>query len=161
MKAKITSRQPHSMDRRPCRGNFIVKFLRETPQHFPLASTLLGPKVNVALTDYSVLPRLPQQLVLATALIMFAKRLIGCYLIGSSLDVEEALEHLLSVMAKGNNCSDAFKHELLKAFLWMFFFWASYVLSERPNRLFNCPKCCLCKKLTSWPIITQKINILS
>lgn len=32
----------------------------------------------------------------------------------SSLDVEEALEHLLSVMAKGNNCFDAFKHVCLE-----------------------------------------------
>lgn len=40
---------------------------------------------------------------------MFAKRFRGCYLIRSSLDVEAALEHLLSVMAKENNSSDAFK----------------------------------------------------
>lgn len=39
-----------------------------------------------------------------------AKRFRRCYLIRSSLDVEAALEHLLWVMAKGNNYSDAFKY---------------------------------------------------
>lgn len=43
-----------------------------------------------------------------------APRFRRCYLISRGLEVEAAREHLLSVMAKGNNYSDAFKYVCLE-----------------------------------------------